>query len=360
MSHEFETGFVVREQAWHGLATVLKDAPTIEAGIKEAGLEWEVSCCPMTAMAPSGIITVEGFKAVVRHSDSSVLGVVSDKYVPLQNAEAFGWFQPFLDKGLCTLESAGSLKKGKHVWVLAKIQGGDAEVSRGDQITGYLLLSTAHDGSRAVTVALTPIRVVCWNTISMAFQLADQIADRKNGRKGKAVRIVHSKQMKDQLKAVQEQIDFSRQQMDEVITGAQVLRRRKVGATDYYKFLESVYAEERNQMRIDLQELYVIYNNKKEPKEKRDAALIKCQEIEERLAKPFKKESAVSTLVSLFESGPGAEFAGKTLWGAVNAVSHYEEHMKPGSNEVRLHSSWFGGTVASNREKAFAVAAAMV
>lgn len=357
MSHEFDTGFVVRDRAWHGLATVLKDSPSVKEGIKAAELEWEVACCPMTAIIDTGVVTVDGFKAVIRKTDNSILGVVSDKYVPLQNEEAFGWFQPFLDKGLCDLESAGSLKKGKHVWVLAKIREGELDVSPGDRITGYLLLSTAHDGSRAVTVALTPIRVVCWNTLSFAFSIADK---EEKTQKGQSVRIVHSKQMKNQLKAVQEQIDFTKKQMKGFISGAKVLRKRQIGATEYYKFLESVYAPEREEMREELDKVRAFHKNKKNSKAAREEAFNRMQFLEEKIAKPFKKDSALSILVSLLESGPGAEFAGKTLWGAVNAVTHYEEHMKPGSNEVRLHSSWFGGAVGQNREKAFAVAAAMV
>jgi len=358
MSHEFETGMVVRDQAWHGLATVLQDSPTVKEGIKAAELEWEVACCPMTAVIDTGIVTVDGFKAVIRKSDNSILGVVSDKYVPLQNEEAFGWFQPFLDKGLCDLESAGSLKKGKHVWVLAKIREGEMDVSPGDSVTGYLLLSTAHDGSRAVTVALTPIRVVCWNTLSFAFSLSDK--DEQLTRRGRSVRIVHSKQMKSQLKAVQEQIDLTKKQMEGVISGAQILRKRQIGATEYYKFLESVYAPEREAMREELDKVRAFYKSKKNSKPAREEAFAQMQLLEEKIAKPFKKDSALSILVSLLESGPGAEMAGKTLWGAVSAVTHFEEHIKPGSNEVRLHSSWFGGTVGQNREKAYAVAAAMV
>lgn len=356
MAHEFETGFVVRDQAWHGLATVLKDAPTIEEGIKQAGLEWQVNCCPMTALTADGVVNVEKYRAVIRSSDNSVLGVVSDKYVPLQNAEAFGWFQPFLDQGLCTLESAGSLKSGKHVWVLAKITGSDLDVSAGDRITGYLLLATAHDGSQAVIVVFTPVRVVCWNTLSRA----SQIGDSKRGDQGHSIRIVHSRQMKNQLKVIQEKIDFSRQQLADVAATAQILRGREMKASDYNRFLESVYADERNQMRKDLQELYLVYNNPENPIENRNIALPKIQTIEEQLAKPFKNTKAVGTLFHLFENGPGAQMAGKTLWGAVNAVTHYEEHVKTGSNESRLHSSWFGGTVGQNREKAFAVAGAML
>ncbi|GAG39674.1 unnamed protein product, partial [marine sediment metagenome] len=162
------------------------------------------------------------------------------------------------------------------------------------------------------------------------------------------------------LKAVQEQIDLTKRAMEGVIDRAKILRGTEISGKTYYQFLESVYADERNKMRVDLAKLLTIYNDKERPQEERNEVLPKIQEIEERLAKPFKKESAVATLAALFESGPGAEMAGQTLWGAVNAVSHYEEHVKPGSNETRLHSSWFGGAVASNRERAFAVAKTMV
>lgn len=353
MSHEFESGFVVREQAWHGLATVLQDCPSIEEGIRMAGLDWAVVPSPIQVLTAQGIVDGGTFRAMVRSTDGSILAVLTEQYTPLQNREAFGFFQGFLDKGLCALESAGSLREGRNVWVLAKVQGAEGEVSDGDKVEGYLLLSNAHDGSRAVTVQFTPIRVVCWNTLSTSHGLADKSADAGDG---KAVRIHHGKDVKANLKSVQEQVDVAARRIGDVLKLSKGLRRVQLDAGGFYKFMEQVYAPERDEMRRKLQTLYAVYNDVEKPKAERDVALEAAQKLEENLSKPFRRMSTVTVLANLFDRGPGAEMAGQTLWGAVNAVTHYEEHVKNGDNAKRLTSSWFGGSVEKTRERAFQVA----
>jgi phage/plasmid-like protein (TIGR03299 family) len=360
MSHEFETGFVVRDAAWHGLATILQDAPTVEDGIKEAGLDWEVKPCPIevvTGKTKAQRVLAKGYKAMIRVTDGSVLGILTDRYKPLQNKDAFGFFDKFLKDGSCQLESAGSLKDGKFVWVLAKISALTAEISDGDQVISYLLLSNAHDGSRAITIAFTPIRVVCWNTLSSAHGIADKNADKITG---KAIRVLHTENAKANLKAVQEEIDIAERRIGSVVQTAQALRKVNVDATAFYKFMEQVYAPEREAMREEQTELL---NERKDPEtseERKDEILAKLQVIEEKLARPLRKTSTLNTLVELFEHGPGAEFAGHTAWGAISAITHFEEHLRPGSNETKVHSSWFGGNTNRIRNRAYDTALSMV
>jgi len=361
MSHEFESGFVVRDAAWHGLAKVLREAPTTGDAIREAQVDWEVATVPVEALIPKskGVTRViaEGWKAVIRTSDNSVFSIVSDKYQTFQNVEAFSFFDPLLANKSCTLESAGSLRGGKFVWVLAKIAAGDAEISSGDQITSYLLLSNAHDGSRAITVAFTPIRVVCWNTMSIAHNMADKDADRQGG---KAARVLHVGDIKANLAQVQREIDVARRSIGVIVEQSKILRAKQIGPNEYYRFLEGVYAPEREAMRQELDKVRAYYNDKTHSTEALNEAFARMQELEEKIAKPFRRDTTLNKLVRLFEAGPGAEMAGKTLLGAVSAVTHYEEHLRTGStNEQRLHSSWFGGTTASTRDRAYAVAAAM-
>ena len=361
MAHEFESGFVVREAAWHGLATVLTDVPSIEAGIIEAGMDWEVTACPIrvltgTSHGQDQYIEASGWQANVRASDSSVLGIVSDKYKILQNKEAFGWFQPFIDNGTCALESAGSLKSGKFVWVLAKIQGREAEVTDGDRLESYLLLSNSHDGSRAITVAFTGIRVVCWNTLSSAHSIADKNADKKTGQ---ATRVLHVGDMRKNLDDVQKVIDVAARKMIVIAETARELQKREIDEASFYKYLENVYAPERDDLRKRLKAVYTAVDNTALSDEARKEAKTMGMEIEEKLATPFRKDSTIMRLGRLFAEGPGSEMAGKTLWGALSAVTHYEEHERPGSNEARLASSWMGGATAKMRDQALLAAVNM-
>ena len=202
MSAYVEAMFSVEEMPWHKLGVVLDNPPSIEEGIKLAGLDWSVEMVDINYSYPlytdkpgryddsRQVGTINGHKAICRLSEDGrkvveVFGVVTDKYTPLQNSEAFEFFQPVLDSGLVTLETAGSLKHGEVVWVMAKLTE-DVEVGRTidgkrDIVKRYLLLHTAHNGKRSVKISFTPIRVVCWNTLSMANEdLGVLISHRKN------------------------------------------------------------------------------------------------------------------------------------------------------------------------------------
>lgn len=361
MAHMFESGFVVRDAAWHGLATVLKDAPTVEEGIRQAGLDWTVLTCPIEALVPAKSKTkrvmAPGWRATIRETDGAVLGIVSNKYAPIQNKDCFKFFDKFLQDGSCRLESAGSLRRGKNVWVLAKIVGKTLEVVPGDPIEPYLLLSTGHDGASSAIAAFTSIRVVCWNTQSIALRQAEKAADNKTG---KATRIMHVGNVKAGLRAVQEEVNIASRRIGEIVEQARALRNVQMGASDYLKFLESVYQPERELLREELDKIRAFC---KEPGHSAEAIAMAKERtliLEEKIGKPFRRESTIKKLIQLFEEGPGADTAGKTLWGAVSAVTHYEEHLRAGDAEKRLHSSWFGGTTAKIRQRAYEVAAEAV
>ena len=114
---ENDTMFSVKEKPWHKLGTVVESAPSVKEAIKLAGLDWKVEQKPIYINDGSMITT---HKAIVKENTSDVLGVVGSSYQPLQNVEAFNWFEPFVENELATLETAGSLFNGKKVWVLAK------------------------------------------------------------------------------------------------------------------------------------------------------------------------------------------------------------------------------------------------
>lgn len=374
MAHHWESGFVVREAAWHGLATVLKDAPTIAEGIKQAGLEWDVVQCPIEAIIAGDNVgrlsspqrpgdpkeyhvPAPGWIANVRSTDKSILGIVSEKYKPIQNKDAFQFFDKFLDNKSCALEAAGSLKSGRFVWVLAKIANGEAEVSPGDKIYSYLKLSTAHDGSHAGTIAFTPIRVVCYNTLSSALAQADKSVAAGEGR---AMHVLHVGDVKASLAAAQAEIDIAHRRIGKIVQQAKAFKKVEMDKAFFYRFLEEIYGPERAEMRKKLQILYPVVNDEKRPQAERDVAKEEAMVIEEKLARPVRRSGIIHSLVRGFETGPGAEMAGQTLWGAINAVTHYEEHQRVGSNEERLYASWFGGNTEKVRERAFEVAASLV
>lgn len=168
MPAEVETMFYVREVPWHGLGTNVDEAPTSAEALNWAGLDWLV----YQQSISTGFQIIPGYKANIRATDNKVLGVVTDRYKIVQNHEAFAFTDALLGKGV-TYETAGSLQGGKKVWLLARLP--QSYKVLGDDICPYLVFSNAHDGSGAIKVAMTPIRVVCQNTLNLALLDAKRI-----------------------------------------------------------------------------------------------------------------------------------------------------------------------------------------
>ena len=182
MSAYVEAMFSVKERPWHGLGVILDEPPSTADAIRQAGLDWKVKKIPIvTNYQTNGIwekIPVKNRYAVARMGKFGNIvkvfdNVVTHNYKPLQNIEAFKFFDDILKEfpGV-TLETAGSLKNGEVVWIMAKLSDemivGQTKDGKNDVVEKYLLLSNAHSGKRQVKVSFTPIRVVCWNTLSCA------------------------------------------------------------------------------------------------------------------------------------------------------------------------------------------------
>ncbi len=169
MPANVETMFYVREAPWHGLGVRVESALNSEDALVMSGLNWNVIQRPImtTSYTP-----IPGYKANIRDTDNRVLGVVTDRYRVVQNAEAFAFTDALLGEGV-RYETAGSLQDGKKIWILAKLP--DKYIIEGDQIDPYLVFSSSHNGSGSIKVAMTPVRVVCQNTLNLALGRAKRV-----------------------------------------------------------------------------------------------------------------------------------------------------------------------------------------
>lgn len=157
---------IKRLAPWDGVGMNVHGAFSSKEVMQRAGLDWTVSSRKLYLSDGS---PVPGVKANVRSTDNKVLGIVGPDYKIVQNAEAFSFMDQVLGEGV-TYETAGALKGGRRVWVLAHIPGEYRFVE--DKADPYILFSTTHNGSGAIKVCLTPIRVVCMNTLSLAIKTA--------------------------------------------------------------------------------------------------------------------------------------------------------------------------------------------
>ena len=169
MSANVETMFYVRVAPWHGLGVRVESALSSQDALIQSGLDWKVVQRPIMTNVYDPI---PGYKANIRDTDNRILGVVTDRYKVVQNAEAFAFTDALLGEGI-KYETAGSLQDGKKIWILAKLP--DKYIIEGEQIDPYLVFSSSHDGNGAIKVAMTPIRVVCQNTLNVALSSAKRM-----------------------------------------------------------------------------------------------------------------------------------------------------------------------------------------
>lgn len=167
---------------WHGLGVTLPDLLTPAQAIEHAQLGWSISLQPLRIAHPDFATLAVPARAVVRMDTSDVLGVVGDRYVAVQNVDLVAVLDAIVENG-ARIDTAGSLLGGRIVWFAALLTDFQAV---GERHQDYLVISHGHDGSRAVTVRRTTVRVVCWNTL--------QAHDRERGATSFSVRHTESAQ----------------------------------------------------------------------------------------------------------------------------------------------------------------------
>lgn len=168
MAANFESGFSANGiELWHGLGEIIKDAPTSEDAIRIAGLDWDVIPKPIYDEFGREL---PGYKVNIRSSDNMALGIVTDRYKVVQNREAFAFTDELLGQGV-RYETAGSLASGKRVWMLARMEN---TWLAEEEISPFMVFTNSHDGTGAIRVAMTPVRVCCENTLNLALKTADR------------------------------------------------------------------------------------------------------------------------------------------------------------------------------------------
>jgi phage/plasmid-like protein (TIGR03299 family) len=169
MAANVESMFYVRNVPWHGLGERVEESLNSKDALEKAGLDWEVI---QETIMDNDFDTIPGYKVNVRRDNGKILGVVSDRYKVVQNRDAFSFTDALIGNGV-TYETAGSLNEGKRIWLLAKLP---EKYSLADEkVEPYIVFSNSHDGSGAIKAAMTPVRVVCQNTLNLALDGAKRV-----------------------------------------------------------------------------------------------------------------------------------------------------------------------------------------
>lgn len=224
-----ESMFYTREKPWHGLGTKVEEAPTSADALRLAGLDWQVIQEPIYTDTGERI---SGYKANVRNSDRKVLGVVTDRYKIIQNQEAFAFTDSLLGEGV-RYETAGVLQEGRKVWLLARLPR--EYIISGERISPYLVFSNTHDGSGAVKVALTPICVVCNNTLNLALNTASR-----------SWSMIHTGNIKNKVWEAKNTLFMAEEYMEKLGKEFENLRKRKLTDQQVKEYIELLLPMEKN------------------------------------------------------------------------------------------------------------------
>ena len=318
MSHYFDSGVMFGENAWHGLGTVLPadDARRLSVAgtLGAAGIDVEYVKLPLGVAADPSIPAeirgagLAGVYGVFRSSDWAHVGTVKEGYRVMPPRRMLEWFQPFLDAGVCSFETAGSLKGGKIIWALARIGGDNLTIGK-ETIGKYIQISTSYDGSLATQLGFCGVRTVCWNTLSANL----------GSKHSKLLSIRHTAQQFKSLEAVREVMDLATQSFE-----ASAVQYRRLMATGI------------------------------SPGELRKYVSLVLQATEEESAVSARMSKAIDRIVTLAYSGKGQD-GSLSAWSAYNGVTEYLAHERQKDTSSRLASLWYGDSKRMN-DRALALA----
>lgn len=324
----------VDKEPWHGLGTKLENPPSSSEAITAAGLDWQVAKYPVFVQYGKDnhlMKKVDRFALMptdrVNAHDCPVFGVVGKGYGIVQNKDAFSFFDPVIQEELAEYETAGALGEGERIWILAKIPE-DIVIHSEDTINKYILLVNHHTGLATLQIKLTPVRVVCNNTLTMALSF------------GESIRIPH-------LPDVKKRMRFARDMLKKVLANYKIVEdkfkamaARRLSNEDFETYIDHV-------MPVPPLEI---------PSESAQRVQLRNRILGQR-----------KICAELFEVGhpKEPEEVKHTLWGGYNSVTYFADYVLPLSSKIyvdkpteiwdkykipdlsrRLQRIWFGDSAA--------------
>ena len=297
MPANVETMFYTRQKPWHGLGTMVMEAPTSKEALALAGLDWKVIQKPIET---DDGLPITGFKANLRETDNQILGVVTDRYKVVQNEDAFAFTDALLGEGI-TYETAGGLQGGRRTWMLARLP--QHYIISGDEITPYLVFMNSHDGTGAIKVAMTPIRVVCQNTLNLAISTARRSWSTN-----------HTGDISGKLEDAKNTLLYAERYMAELGKTIDKLNHQKLSDRQVYDYINA---------------LFPLVDNASELQKKN---LLRMKE----------------DMKARYFDAPDLQHVGKNAYRFINAVSDFATHAKPLKERANYKENLFARTVDGN------------
>ena len=296
MAHMVETMAYAGQVPWHGLGKKVPADLSPEQMLNAADLDWTVQKVPAFAKVNDQNVNV-GWSALIRSSDNRILDVVSNDWNPVQNHEAFQFFNEYCEAGDMEMHTAGSLKDGQIVWALAKVKE-SFELFKGDQVDSYLLFTNPHKFGQCIDVRFTPIRVVCNNTLTLALKQKEERVIKKNHR------------TVFDASTVKEQLGIATDKLAKYKEMAEFLGSKRYTQEKLKEYFNQIFP-------------VLVYNKEKGPQRK-------------------ELSKSATRALEVVHTQPGSNFAEGSWWQAFNAVTYLTDHEIGKTVDSRLQSAWFG------------------
>jgi len=299
--------FVTGSPAWHGLGTVLDKPATAREAIELAGLDFDVTTTPLffSTEKRKDPVEIKGKFATIRTDTDEYLGVVGSNYTPVQNRDVFSFFDELVSQNSAIYHTAGVLGIGERIWVLAKLPE-YITLPGNDVIEQYVLLYNSHDGKSSVTAMMTPIRVVCNNTLNAAL-------DAKTPYR---VNIIHTVNAVVKLKEAHRILGISK---------------------DYNKLAKQIYSlmAKKNVNDEDISNFLTFMHPANE-------------EVKFKTTADKYREK----ITEVMETGIGQDINRGTAWWMYNGYTNFLDHHKEYNNENNKFKSLMWGSSSRSRQKA--------
>lgn len=350
MPANVETMMYAGEKPWHGIGTFVGDKEVTSAeAIKLAEMDWKVKKSPHYILKKDGShVEVPGIFSLVRETDERIFGDVGSVYEPLQNEDAFKFFDNVVGQKAAMYHTAGALRNGSKIWILAKLNA-VMQVTKKDEVEQYILLTNTHNGKHSIKIFCTPIRVVCSNTLSMAIDGADITSQ---------FRMRHTRNVQEKFIDAQEKLASANVYFKKVLEASKLLAGEQFSSKDVDLFLRQLnYFRRAERIKAAVKEA------------KGNKAINAAPDT---VDDEIRGEQDYQKMMELIEKGKGNDMAGTrgTFWAAYNGVTEFVDwHLqvregkgkKKGETDQarRLNSAWFG-LGANIKKDAFKVAMDMV
>jgi phage/plasmid-like protein (TIGR03299 family) len=267
-------------------------------------------------------ILIPGYAAVMRETDKRVFCVATSEYEPIQNQQVVEFVRDWCDAGELQIDTIGSLRRGAIIWLLARL-GESFQIGQ-DRTDGYLLIHSSHDRTLSFSGQTTSVRVVCMNTLRAA----------TSGKGKRLFSLKHTMRAQEMIDHARKTVEVARQQFRQLGEIAQQLAEHRLSADDLLEFVGSL-----------------------------SGCITRPDRLLEANTLPLTFEDFTrqgQNILHGVQNAPGADLPGSkgTLWGAVNGVTYYVDHVAGRGREAALESAWFGPRAdlkAEALEKAYAI-----